>query len=170
MNEIVSQAPSKRTRPSSPEKIRAALHHNFELSQVPQDVANDIIDHVLENDFELDEEGLMRQRWNPLMAKIGYNYEPNVFEELAKRVRFPILHVTSKIFNSPQSIFSYSHPPFPVDMDACLSSVDVMEDAAVNNDVNFEKEYLDGSHNLHLTHAAELAALLRRQLQLDSTK
>ena len=47
MNEIVSQAPSKRTRPSSPEKIRAALHHNFELSQVPQDVANDIIGTIL---------------------------------------------------------------------------------------------------------------------------
>jgi len=169
MDDIVSQAPSN-SRLFPAEQLRSKLYHHYGLSQVPKDVAVDIIDHVLENDFSSAEKGLMTQNWNPLMAKMLYNYDLGTFEELTKRLTFPVLHITSSQFNSAQSIFSFSHPPFPVDMDICLSSVDMMEDAAIQNDVRFQKEYVDGSHMLHLTHAAELAALLRHQLQLDSTK
>jgi len=41
----------------------------------------------------------MTQNWNPLMAKMLYNYDLGTFEELTKRLTFPVLHITSSQFN-----------------------------------------------------------------------
>ena len=54
-----------------------------------------ISDHVLENDFSSGEKGLMTQNWNPLTAKMLYNYDHDTFQELTKRLSFPVLHITS---------------------------------------------------------------------------
>ena len=115
MDEIVSQE-STPPRVIPAEKLRLTLHQNYGLSQVPKDVAADIIgkqcfylysvevtnvisDHVLENDFSSGEKGLMTQNWNPLTAKMLYNYDLGTFEELTKRLSFPVLHITSRMFN-----------------------------------------------------------------------